>query len=89
MFLFILSEDWESTFAGNNDDHFRIGLSITRKRLQLYTEFYKSDIIIASPLGLRTLIGTKGLVCLCHTSLILIIIIIIIIYSFIMRKFHK
>ncbi|XP_033647113.1 digestive organ expansion factor homolog isoform X2 [Asterias rubens] len=55
-----MPEDWESTFAGNNDDHFRIGLSITRKRLQLYTEFYKSDIIIASPLGLRTLIGTKG-----------------------------
>ncbi|XP_038075250.1 digestive organ expansion factor homolog [Patiria miniata] len=55
-----MPEDWESTFAGNIDDHFRIGLAITRKRLQLYTDFYMSDIIIASPLGLRTLIGTKG-----------------------------
>ncbi|XP_022097909.1 digestive organ expansion factor homolog isoform X2 [Acanthaster planci] len=55
-----MPEDWESTFAGNTDDHFRIGLAITRKRLQLYTNFYMSDIIIASPLGLRTLIGTKG-----------------------------
>ncbi|XP_072041520.1 U3 small nucleolar RNA-associated protein 25 homolog [Amphiura filiformis] len=53
-------EDWEATFSGNTDDHFRIGLAVSRKHLRLYTKFYMSDIIIASPLGLRTVIGTKG-----------------------------
>ncbi|XP_077866119.1 U3 small nucleolar RNA-associated protein 25 homolog [Saccoglossus kowalevskii] len=53
-------EDWELTFAGNIDDHFRIGIAITRKGIRLYSEFYSSDIIIASPLGLRTLIGVEG-----------------------------
>ncbi|XP_063958961.1 U3 small nucleolar RNA-associated protein 25 homolog [Lytechinus pictus] len=53
-------EDWEATFKGNNDDHFRMGVSITRKSFKLYSTFYSADIIIASPLGLRTVIGAKG-----------------------------
>ncbi|XP_071511189.1 U3 small nucleolar RNA-associated protein 25 homolog [Diadema antillarum] len=53
-------EDWEATFKGNIDDHFRLGVCITRKSFKLYSTFYTSDIIIASPLGLRTVIGSKG-----------------------------
>ncbi|WAR18750.1 DIEXF-like protein [Mya arenaria] len=52
--------DYETTFAGNIDDHFRIGIGVAKKTLKLYTKFYMSDIILASPLGLRTLIGAEG-----------------------------
>lgn len=50
-------EDYERTFTGNTDDNFRIGLSLTKKTLKLYTDFYASDILIASPLGLRLTMG--------------------------------
>ncbi|XP_053316940.1 U3 small nucleolar RNA-associated protein 25 homolog [Spea bombifrons] len=53
-------EDYEAVFAGNIDDHFRIGVAILQKSMRLYSPFYSSDIIIASPLGLRTIIGTEG-----------------------------
>ncbi|XP_029449151.1 digestive organ expansion factor homolog [Rhinatrema bivittatum] len=53
-------EDYEAVFAGNIDDHFRIGVAILQKSMRLYSPFYSSDIIIASPLGLRTIIGGEG-----------------------------
>ncbi|XP_003707378.2 U3 small nucleolar RNA-associated protein 25 homolog [Megachile rotundata] len=53
-------EDYELTFQGNIDDTFKIGISITKKTLKLYSEFYSSDIIISSLLGLRMLIGAEG-----------------------------
>ncbi|XP_067628431.1 U3 small nucleolar RNA-associated protein 25 homolog [Eurosta solidaginis] len=46
-------EDYVETFKGNIDDNFKIGISVTKKSLKLYTDFNASDIIIASPLGLR------------------------------------
>ncbi|XP_063918578.1 U3 small nucleolar RNA-associated protein 25 homolog [Zophobas morio] len=53
-------EDYELTFSGNVSDDFKIGITVTKKSLKLYADFYSSDIIIASPLGLRTLIGAEG-----------------------------
>lgn len=53
-------EDYEAVFVGNIDDHFRIGVAILQRSIRLYAPFYSSDIIIASPLGLRTVIGAEG-----------------------------
>lgn len=56
----MFSDDFQKMFSGNNDDFFRVGLMIMRKTIKLYTEFYSSDIIIASPIGLRSIIGAEG-----------------------------
>ncbi|XP_070834742.1 U3 small nucleolar RNA-associated protein 25 homolog [Chaetodon trifascialis] len=53
-------DDYNAIFSGNVDDHFRIGLSIVKSSIRLYSPFYSSDIIIASPLGLRTVLGAEG-----------------------------
>lgn len=53
-------DDYKRLFAGNIDDSFRIGLSLTKRSLKLYTDFYSSDIIIGSPLGLRLAVGAQG-----------------------------
>lgn len=45
------------------NDYFRIGIAFNtskksgKKIMKLYEQFYKADIIIASPLGLRQLTG--------------------------------
>jgi U3 small nucleolar RNA-associated protein 25 len=44
--------DWNHRFRGNVDDDFKLGISLTKKTVKLYSDFYNSDIIIASPLGL-------------------------------------
>ncbi|OZJ01731.1 hypothetical protein BZG36_05300, partial [Bifiguratus adelaidae] len=53
-------EDFNATFRGNIDDHFRIGVKFTRKSIKLYSNFYDSDVLIGSPLGFRTIIGSRG-----------------------------
>lgn len=53
-------EDYKLTLQGNIDDKFKIGIAITKKTLKLYTNFYSSDIIIGSPLGLRRVVGAEG-----------------------------
>ncbi|KAG5266073.1 hypothetical protein AALO_G00249490 [Alosa alosa] len=56
----IRPDDYHAIFSGNVDDHFRIGVSILKRSIRLFSPFYSSDIIIASPLGLRTLLGVEG-----------------------------
>ncbi|CAO1631749.1 unnamed protein product [Sympodiomycopsis kandeliae] len=45
--------DHLDTFRGNIDDTFQLGVKLTRKSLKLFSAFYESDFIIASPLALR------------------------------------
>lgn len=51
------SDNFKKTFSGNIDDCFKFGVSFRGTSVKLYSQFYSSDIIIASPLGLRMLVG--------------------------------
>lgn len=52
--------DYEATFSGNTEEDFKIGIKFKNKSMKLYANFYASDMIIASPVALRTIIGDKG-----------------------------
>lgn len=53
-------DDYYKFFEGDNDDMFRIGLRFTKRRVKLYSNFYSADLVIASPVGLRAIIGSEG-----------------------------
>jgi U3 small nucleolar RNA-associated protein 25 len=55
-------QDHRETFAGNIDDSFRVGVKVTRKSARVFSAFYESDVLVASPLGLRTSIEKDGCV---------------------------
>jgi hypothetical protein len=52
--------DFKATFPGNNDDCFRVGISLSNTAVKLFAPFYAADIIVASPLGLRLITGNEG-----------------------------
>jgi U3 small nucleolar RNA-associated protein 25 len=65
-------QDWRDLFEGQNvDDDFKLGIQVNPGHgkgsgmdkgvyLRLFADFYLSDIVIASPLGIRLLIENKG-----------------------------
>ncbi|SCM24294.1 U3 small nucleolar RNA-associated protein 25, putative [Plasmodium chabaudi chabaudi] len=52
------SFDYINLYRGNSDDCFRLGIKLfeNEKKIQLYSPFYDSDILICSPLGLEIII---------------------------------
>ncbi|KAF6775942.1 hypothetical protein AHF37_04329 [Paragonimus kellicotti] len=52
-------KDYQDWFSCNTSDHFRIGISFAKKSVKLYSAFADSDLILASPLGLQTIIDEE------------------------------
>ncbi|CCK68205.1 rRNA-binding ribosome biosynthesis protein UTP25 KNAG_0A05400 [Huiozyma naganishii CBS 8797] len=49
-------KSFQSIFKGNTNDFFVLGMKFTRKAIKLYSNFYQSDIIVCSPLGLQMIV---------------------------------
>ena len=47
--------DYRALFTGQLNDAFRIGISVGNSSVRLYSHFHASDIVVASPLGLRVI----------------------------------
>ncbi|XP_063710478.1 U3 small nucleolar RNA-associated protein 25 homolog [Symsagittifera roscoffensis] len=51
------AQDYLDMMYGNTDEDFKFGLSVSPVQIRLYSHFYRSDIIVASPLGLFQIVG--------------------------------
>lgn len=49
-------DDFKHLFEGNTHDYFTLGVKFTRKTMKLYSSFYQSDMIFASPVGLKLIL---------------------------------
>uniref|UniRef100_A0A1I7SMJ5 U3 small nucleolar RNA-associated protein 25 n=1 Tax=Bursaphelenchus xylophilus TaxID=6326 RepID=A0A1I7SMJ5_BURXY len=52
-------QEFKDLLSGNVDDSFRMGISLGKKAIKLFTSFENSDVILCSPLGLRMIIGDE------------------------------
>ncbi|KAA8496510.1 U3 small nucleolar RNA-associated protein 25 [Porphyridium purpureum] len=50
----------EYRFRGNIDDDFKLGIAYSHSGVKLFADFYESDCIVASPLGLVRLFESAG-----------------------------
>eukprot|EP00727_Mastigamoeba_balamuthi_P009061 m51a1_g4778 putative digestive organ expansion factor-like (747) ;mRNA; f:40341-43205 len=53
-------EEYYDLFSGNTDDCYVMGVCLTRQSVRLASDFYRADVIFASPLGLKLIIGDVG-----------------------------
>ena len=51
--------DFQELFRGDVDDHFKFGIKVTKGAISLFSDFYSSDIVVTSPLGLVTLANDR------------------------------
>lgn len=49
-------KSFKHIFKGNTNDFFVLGAKFTRKTLKLYSNFYQSDVIFCSPLGIQLIL---------------------------------
>ncbi|SCW01949.1 LAFE_0E10814g1_1 [Lachancea fermentati] len=47
---------FQHVFKGNTNDFFVLGVKFTRKTIKLYSNFYQSDVIFCSPLGIQLIL---------------------------------
>ncbi|GAX83068.1 hypothetical protein CEUSTIGMA_g10494.t1 [Chlamydomonas eustigma] len=52
--------EWQALFSGNVDDHFRVGIKITRGAIRLFSDLFQSDVIVASPIALATKLAEEN-----------------------------